>query len=425
MHILFLTRCLPYPYGTGVQQRSYRHLKALATIGTVDTVVLSEDEHDAPEFYAPAKALSRSLTTGPTSKVFEQEKQRYLCERSAIRRLRLLMTTMQPSTVRPIGASEAAEAAKVVPGNDYDLAFCFRISSATWLHAVERVANLRYRGIVVDFDDIESHWYRHLMEKEWMKSSLAWRLHRMRDVLLMRSVENRLLRLGWPVLCCSDTDARALRSRVPTAPVSIIPNSVEVPAQPPQQAKHEGFVVLFVGALNYEPNRDGLKFFVGRVWPHVRRELGGLARLHIVGRHPMADVLALDGRDGIDVIGPAPVMAPEYARADICVAPIRFGSGTRIKILESFAQFRPVVSTSQGAAGIDATDGEEIIIADRADQFAEAIVELQRDPARRNRIAAAAYRFVCEHYEEGVVAGRLQAIALHASNTGRTGALAR
>lgn len=413
MQILFLTPCLPYPHGVGWQQRGFRHLKALAQVATVDTVVLSPDPRNAPEFFEPARALSRSLSVGPVPQAFERDKRRYLAERSAVKRLRLLLTTMQPSTVRPIGPSEIADAAKALPRRHYDLVFCFRMSSASWLQAIGTVPGLRHDAMVIDFDDIESRWHRQVFAHERASLSPAWRAHGMRNISLLYQLENRLLRSGWPVLCCSENDAAILRRRVRSARVEIIPNSIPVEPQLPTATEHDGCVALFVGALDNEPNRDGLHYFVEHIWPRVRRELGDTARLHVVGRNPLPDVTALDGRDGIRIIGPVPTMAPEYARAGVCVAPIRIGSGTRTKILEAFAQGCPVVSTHLGAEGLGAGDGNEICLADDPSRFADVVIELFRDPERRRRMAAVAHRFVHERYAEEVVAPKLQAIVLN------------
>lgn len=417
MNILFLTPCLPYPNGVGWQQRSFRHLKSLAEIGTVDTVLLFPDKKNLTEHFEPATSLSRSLTVGPASRVLENEKQQYLNEKSAARRLLLLLTSMRPDTVRPIGSREAPAAAKALPHERYDLVFCFRMSSASWLRAVKPFAKVQYAGMVIDFDDIESRWFSQSFALERSMLSFAWRTKKKRDIWLLRAVENRLLRTRWPILCCSEADASVLRERVRSADIHVIPNSISVDAQLPEVRPHDGFVVLFVGALDNDPNRDGLHFFAREVWPHVRRELGDTAQLHVVGRNPLPDVTALDGHDGIRVIGSVPTVTPEYARADICIAPIRFGSGTRTKILEAFAQGRPVVSTTLGAEGIDATDGQEIMLADDAKGFADAILLLKRDEAARHRMAAAAHRFVLDRYAEEVVAPRLQSIVRRAARS--------
>ena len=415
MRILFVTPCLPYPHGVGWQQRSFRHLTALSQIGTVDIILTSPKWLSNPEHFESAASLSNSIEVGPPSTEFEEQKQRYLSEPSPLRRLALMFTTMVPNSARPLDTANVREAARIVPDREYDIVFCFRISSARWLDMVRPLVSLRYSSMVIDFDDIESYWYERAFELERAGLSAAWRLHKRRDIWLLRRTENRLLRLGHPVLCCSQVDAAILRRRARGASVHVIPNSVPVAAHPPAPEPHEGFVVLFVGALDNDPNLDGLGFFMRDIWPLVRRELGPAARLHVVGRNPPPKLLAFDGQDGIQVVGPVPTIAPEYARADVCIAPIRFGSGTRTKILEAFAHGRPVVSTTLGAEGIDAPDGQAILLADQAEHFARAIVSLQRDDALRQRVAQAAHRFVREHYAEEVIAPRLQQVVLGAA----------
>jgi polysaccharide biosynthesis protein PslH len=87
-------------------------------------------------------------------------------------------------------------------------------------------------------------------------------------------------------------------------------------------------------------------------------------------------------------------MVKELAGATVAVVPIRYGGGTRVKILESFAHRVPVVSTSLGAEGLDVEDGVHLLLADDAEQFAASTVRLLRDAQLRVRLTQAAE----EHY---------------------------
>ena len=78
----------------------------------------------------------------------------------------------------------------------------------------------------------------------------------------------------------------------------------------------------------------------------------------------------------LTVVGEVASMEGELARASVAVVPVRYGGGTRVKILESFAHRVPVVSTSLGAEGLDVEDGVHLLIADDPEQFAAAVVRL-------------------------------------------------
>ncbi len=111
---------------------------------------------------------------------------------------------------------------------------------------------------------------------------------------------------------------------------------------------------------------------------------------------------------------------PELARADIAVVPLRIGSGTRLKILESFAHRIPVVSTKIGADGLDVEDGVHLLLADRPEEFAHACRRLVEDRALARRLVDAAERRYLERYEWSVARNGIQKLVcdLVASSAG-------
>ncbi len=92
-------------------------------------------------------------------------------------------------------------------------------------------------------------------------------------------------------------------------------------------------------------------------------------------------------------------MEEELARASVAVVPIRYGSGTRVKILESFAHRVPVVSTTLGAEGLDVEDGVHLLLADGPEEFAAATVRLLGDPQLRVGLTEAAEAHYLERYD--------------------------
>lgn len=166
--------------------------------------------------------------------------------------------------------------------------------------------------------------------------------------------------------------------------------------------------VLFVGSFNHLPNVDALEFLVNDIWPLVRLRVQD-AQLTIVGANPSPRVRSMTDRPGITLAGEVPDPRTYYHRHRVMVAPIRAGSGTRLKILEAFAAGIPVVSTSLGAEGIAAEDGRHIIIADRAMDFASAIERLLTDDSMSSSLAGAAAHLVRERYDWRHIANRVRA----------------
>jgi glycosyltransferase involved in cell wall biosynthesis len=168
--------------------------------------------------------------------------------------------------------------------------------------------------------------------------------------------------------------------------------------------------LLFVGFMRYGPNIDAVRFLHREIVPILRSACREPFTLSLVGMNPPAWMRDLGREPGIEVTGRVDSVEPYYRRAAIAVCPIRYGGGTRIKILEAMSFGRPVVATTVGAEGIDAEPGRDILIADTPRAFAEACLGLLRDPALRESIGASGRALVERSYAEPVVAAHLHAL---------------
>jgi glycosyltransferase involved in cell wall biosynthesis len=166
---------------------------------------------------------------------------------------------------------------------------------------------------------------------------------------------------------------------------------------------------LFQGTLRYPPNADAAHFLVGEVLPELNRLLPGV-RTRLVGVSTPG-VVALDDPPAVTVVGRVPDIGVELAGADLVVVPLRFGSGTRIKIIEAFAQRIPVVSTTLGAEGLDAMDGEHLLIGDTPTAMAAACARLLSDQALRARVTEAAHRLFMDRFQTERVEETIAALA--------------
>ncbi|HOC41999.1 MAG TPA: glycosyltransferase [Thermoanaerobaculales bacterium] len=241
--------------------------------------------------------------------------------------------------------------------------------------------------------------------------------------VLGRGAGDWLRRLHFELAACGRVDQihvmsaadRALLARLlPDGErrIRLIPNGVDTEHFRPPSPDAQRSGVLFVGSFPHLPNLDALDHLLAKVWPEVRRQLPG-ARLTVAGARPPQRVLELDGRDGIEVAGEVPDLAPLYQHHRLLAVPLRAGSGTRLKILEAMACGLPVVSTTIGAEGIEGRPGEHLVVADDPSLFAEAIVRLltDRDGAAA-RLAEKGRALVLERYDWDRIAGRLvEAIA--------------
>ncbi|HEU4793114.1 MAG TPA: glycosyltransferase family 4 protein [Nitrolancea sp.] len=207
-------------------------------------------------------------------------------------------------------------------------------------------------------------------------------------------------------------------SRSTGRPVEIVPNGVDLDAFP--RLPLDGAdprALVFVGAMRYRPNADAARFFVTEILPRLRATMPD-TELTIVGADPPPDVVALGEEPGVRVTGTVPDVRPWVRNAGAVVVPLLSGGGTRLKILEAFAIGRPVVSTTIGAAGIEARDGEHLLLADRPEAFARAITRLATEPGLRARLVEQAYALVRDRYQWSAAAERLEAAYYAARSEG-------
>jgi glycosyltransferase involved in cell wall biosynthesis len=196
------------------------------------------------------------------------------------------------------------------------------------------------------------------------------------------------------VVLPSDLDA----ARSALSNVTVIPNTYPRPWRPAgNPAADRPPVVLFQGNLGYPPNIDGAEWLANTIAPRIRAA-DPATEVRLVGR-PVRSVTRLHAPGLVTVVGEVPSMEDELARASVAAVPVRYGGGTRLKILESFAHRVPVVSTTLGAEGLAVEDGVHLLLADDPQDFAAATGRVLRDPALRVRLTEAAEALYLERYE--------------------------
>ena len=199
------------------------------------------------------------------------------------------------------------------------------------------------------------------------------------------------------VWACSERDRGILLGHNPAVEVAVVPNVVDV-AEYKAAEGDDGRTVLYVGAMDWLPNRDAVEFFVLKVMPELRR-LCPEARFVVAGREPPAAFRQrLERVPGVFFTGTLPDLRPQIAQAAICAVPLRIGSGTRLKIIEAAAMAKAVVSTSIGAEGLTLRDRVEIVIADEPREFAREIGSLLGNRQRRFTLGQAARKHVNAQY---------------------------
>jgi glycosyltransferase involved in cell wall biosynthesis len=192
------------------------------------------------------------------------------------------------------------------------------------------------------------------------------------------------------VLTTSESDAKRARAIAPGARVRVYPNALPPTPMPPRTNED---AIVFSGNMEYHPNISAVRFFRREVWPLLRERWPGLV-WRLIGKNPEAVRRFTSGDARIEVKGQVDDAICELARAKVAVVPVLAGSGTRLKILEAWAAGLPVVSTTLGAEGLGARDGESLLLADGGPAFAEAVSRLLASMDLRQRVGAAGRRLL-------------------------------
>jgi glycosyltransferase involved in cell wall biosynthesis len=163
--------------------------------------------------------------------------------------------------------------------------------------------------------------------------------------------------------------------------------------------------LFHIGSMNWMPNLEGIRWFIQEVWPLIAEKLPEL-KIYLAGRE-MPEWLTNLNLNNVEVVGEVPD-AYEFIRSKtISIAPLFSGSGIRIKIIESMALGRAVISTTIGAEGINYTDGENILIADDRQQFFEAVRVLYEDPEKAKSMGDKARQLILEQHNNNRLIGQM------------------
>jgi len=205
----------------------------------------------------------------------------------------------------------------------------------------------------------------------------------------MARYERRTLRRFHHVIAVSENDRQQMLAMDPECEITVNPTGVDTQqfqVAPPSTARPPR--IVFTGSMDWEPNIDAMEYFCAQIWPRILAEFPD-AIFQIVGRNPFAKVERL-ASSSVQVTGTVPSVTDYLRDASVVVVPLRIGGGTRLKIYEAMAMGKALVSTSIGAEGLSFQNGRDLLLADDASAFAEAILLLLRDGQVRRRFEQAA-----------------------------------
>jgi hypothetical protein len=294
-------------------------------------------------------------------------------------------------------AARALVAAEVAKSPAYILAH--RLPAMHLLNSTPGVT----MPVVFDLDDIE-----HVIAARGARqeSTLRMMFFEMMTVPTLFVEERRGVKSAARTLVCSQVDAVRMRKLFRTDAVDVIPNALPLPERvTPIVANKQ---MLMVGAYGYHPNEDAAEFFITEVLPRIRRRVPE-AELHLVGALPQKIPSYHRKPVGVKFLGYADDLPATYAASRIVICPIRYGGGTRVKLVEAAGWGKPIVSTTIGAEGLGMVHGNDALIADTAESFADACISLLTDDELCRAVARGARSLAEQSFDGNRIAEQLGA----------------
>lgn len=403
---LLLARGLPFPLNRGGgAQRSELLRRSLAALGEVDMICLDVPERDMPLVTDPHVAEGLGLVAA----FGESEPQQRIgrpwpwLPAPARRVQQRLVAQSQTYAVKP---APAAAVRTLVDSRRYAAVAARYLATAAWcdLGSLDGVRR------IIDIDDVDWRFLGSMIASQpWpgWRGRIAARL----SASNLERTCRRIAEAADHVWVASRHDQRVvepIRSTVlPNIPFDQ-PSILMSASEPPASTE----TILFVGQLSYRPNAAGLGHFIERVWPRVRHARPH-ATLRVVGGG-LSETLQSEWSkvDGIDLAGFVDDLSMEYSTATFAIVPVRYGGGTKIKVLEALSYSRTCVVTSHVAEGYSGclSDGDQYLVASSDEAFVRCCLRLLEDAPMRSTLAASGRACVTRlfspaAFHEGVVAG--------------------
>lgn len=278
----------------------------------------------------------------------------------------------------------------------FDVVHVFRLATLSRVRPLLATQSARPQ-LHLDLDDIESATHARLAALCRSNGDWPRAVFEELEVRRFKSAEEEAFREADRIYVCSERDKALLESRCPAA-IRVLPNAVRFPPSPPPAPTSGASRFLFIGTLGYYPNQDAAIYLCREIVPRVRRLSPVPVAFEIAGGGASQELRKIAGDSGVDLAGPVPSVAACYEAAVAAVVPLRAGGGTRIKILEAFSYRRPVVSTPLGAEGLAVRDGQDILLAEGPDAFAQACVRLATSRTLRDSLARNAFELALRSY---------------------------
>jgi sugar transferase (PEP-CTERM/EpsH1 system associated) len=387
MKLLFLAHRIPYPPNKGDKIRSYNELRGFVERGDEVHLLAFADNR-------------RDLNYG----IFLEQ----FCASTEIVPLRRTEAKLRAATNiingKPLSLGYFASrkmkrlVANAIARHNFDAVFVYSSTMAQYVpcHMWSRT--------IVDLVDVDSEKWRDYanlakIPKSWVYN-LEWSRLRRYEHEIVRRFALTILTTQREASLLDELDEFTRHARL-----RIVTNGVDFDYFQPDDGSQMSPSprLVFVGAMDYYANIEGVTWFVEKVFPLIRR-FEPRAEFFIVGSNPTSEVEQLARRNGVSVTGLVYDVRPFMRSATACVVPLRIARGVQNKVLEAMASGKAIVATPEAVAGLRVSNGKELLLAQTAEDFADATLKLIRQESLRRELSWKSLRFIeAEHDWEPLV----------------------
>ncbi|PWU23944.1 hypothetical protein C5B42_01125 [Candidatus Cerribacteria bacterium 'Amazon FNV 2010 28 9'] len=400
MNILMLTPYLPYPLVSGGQIRTYNLLKNLHGKHTITLFCYIRKEKERQyikhleHFCSTIRVFKRRPVWTPQNILKSQ-------------------FSFNPLLMTMYSSQELQDAIKQEIGTGkYDLIhaetfYMMPNIPKTTLPTILVVQTIEHLGYL-------EYTKRH--KNPLFKPFLYW------DVTKIKYWEEKYWKQATRLIAMSDEDRKYIRKRIPdVGPIDVVANGVDIDHfHEVKKQLTKDFIVLFVGTFKWLPNVEAVEYLVTKVWKKIIDRIPN-AKLWIVGNSPTQRILDLaQGDPSIIVKGRVDDIRDAYKHANVLLAPVWSGKGTRYKILEAMATDTPIVATSLAVEGLGVVPGVQALVANDAQGLADRVILLSNDRQLAKTLAKNGSELVKKGYNWSSIAKKLDEIYIQVGSYGQS-----
>lgn len=361
MNILIVTILLPYPPNSGVQMRDFNLIKGLSLKGHRVFVIsfVYEDVH--PDNIKEMEKYCSSID------IVGCKVKSKLSHLPNV--LRVLLTGQPLDNAFYFSDALKRKIMLKIRERNYDIIQFEHAYLGVYRSVIPKNYNAK---LILDFHNIEFNKLFRIYKNE---NNFFKKIRLLLNMVPMKRWELAVAEKFDVCATTSEIDFRILKNENPNIAVVVKRNGIDIEYFKQYELDYKSSRILFVGTMGYPPNADAAKYFVNEMFVKLKKIHPEL-QLYIVGANPPEVVKKLEASPGVIVTGSVSDTRPYYEQSYISIVPLRSGGGTRLKILESMALGRPVVSTSIGCEGLEVENKKNILIADTPKEFCDSITSL-------------------------------------------------